>query len=63
MAKRKKTAGSRIAEAKKKIVAQKRRALRPTLPVNAQARVSESLIERKRRDERRRAQREEWEDF
>jgi hypothetical protein len=60
---RKKTARAKIAQAKKKIETQRKRAQRPTLPVNTQARVSESLVERKRREERRRLQKRDWENL
>ncbi len=56
------TAG-RIAELKEKIEVQRRRAMRPTLPVNAQTRVSESLVERKRRAEKKRIKRADWDEL
>lgn len=52
----------RIAEIKEKLDVQRRRAARPMLPVNTQARVSETLAERKRRLDRKRAQRKDWEE-
>ena len=61
--KRKKPASSkRLKELEEKIATQQRRALRPTLPVNTQARVSESLVERKRRMAKRLRQRGGWEE-
>ena len=64
MAKKKKPASAkRLKELQEKIGVQRRRALRPTLPVNTQARVSESLIERKRRLEKKSRQRRDWEDL
>ncbi len=62
---RKKKPGSpkRLKELQEKIVTQRRRALRPTLPVNTQARVSESLVEKKRKLERKRRQRRDWENL
>jgi hypothetical protein len=51
----------RVAHAQEKLEIQRRRAARPMLPVNTQARVSETLVERKRKHERRRAQRKDWE--
>jgi hypothetical protein len=52
----------RLKELEEKIATQRRRALRPTLPVNTQARVSESLIERKRRLAKKQRQRGDWEE-
>lgn len=63
MANRKKTPRAKIAEAKRKLEAQRKRAARPVLPVNTQARVSESMMERKRREERRRIQKRDWENL
>jgi hypothetical protein len=51
----------RVARAQEQLEVQRRRAARPMLPVNTQARVSETLVERKRKLERRRAQRKDWE--
>ncbi len=59
--KRKPKVKARIHALQEKIEAQRRRALRPTLPVNTQARVSETLIEKKRKLERKRRQRRDWE--
>jgi hypothetical protein len=58
----KKAGAKRLAEIKQKIEAQRRRAARPTLPVNTQVRVSESLAERKRKTERRRKQQRDWDE-
>ncbi|MBV8172841.1 MAG: hypothetical protein JO219_13020 [Candidatus Eremiobacteraeota bacterium] len=57
-----KKTGSRkqIAALQVKLETQRRRAARPTIPVNTHARVSETLAERKRKAERRRAQRQDW---
>jgi hypothetical protein len=63
--KRKKTkrvGAKRLAEIKQKIEAQRRRAARPTLPVNTHVRVSETLAERKRKSERRRKQLRDWDE-
>lgn len=51
----------RVARAQEKLEIQRRRSVRPMLPVNTQARVSETLVERKRKLERRRTQRKDWE--
>lgn len=51
----------RVERAQEKLEVQRRRAARPMLPVNTQAQVSETLVERKRKLERRRAQRKDWE--
>ncbi|HXM17937.1 MAG TPA: hypothetical protein VN934_03905 [Candidatus Tumulicola sp.] len=61
--KKKKSPKRAIATAKKKLAIQRRRAARPTLPVNAHAQVSESLVERKRRLEKRRVQKRDWENL
>ncbi len=61
--KKKKSSKAAIAAAKKKLEIQRRRAARPTLPVNAHAQVSETLIERKRRLEKRRVQKRDWENL
>jgi hypothetical protein len=61
--KRKKKIGAKhIGRIVDKIEAQRRRAARPTLPVNSQARVSETLAERRRKAERKRKQRRDWEE-
>jgi len=60
--KKKRPSKARIQALQTQIETQRRRALRPTLPVNAQTRVSESLVEKKRRLYRKRRQRREWED-
>jgi len=62
--KRKKTGSKRrLEELARKIVAQRKRALRPTLPVNTQTRVSETLVEKRRKIERRSRQRRDWENI
>jgi hypothetical protein len=61
-AKKKKTGARHIAAVKRKIEAQRRRHARPTLPVNTQVRVSDTLIERKRKEERKRRQRRDWDE-
>lgn len=58
----KKTGAKHIAQIKRRIEAQRRRAARPDLPVNTHAQVSESLIERKRKLDRKRAQRRAWDE-
>jgi len=60
---KKKSVRKRVAEIKEKLVTQRLRAARPTLPVNSQARVSETLAERKQKLERKRAQRKDWENI
>ena len=60
--KKKPRAKARIQTLQERIEKQRRRALRPTLPVNAQARVSETLVEKKRKIDRKRRQRRDWED-
>lgn len=59
--KKKHRSSKKIKALQDKIETQRRRRLRPTLPVNAQARVSESLVERKRKLERKMRQRRDWE--
>ena len=61
--KKKRVSAKRLKELTEKIAIQRRRAARPTLPVNSQARVSESLVERKRRLEKKRKQRRDWENL
>jgi len=61
--KKKRASPKRLAELAKKITVQRRRTLRPTLPVNTQTRVSESLVEKKRRLEKKRRQRGDWENL
>jgi hypothetical protein len=61
--KKKSVSPKRLKELQKKIVTQRRRALRPTLPVNTQVHVSETLVEKKRRLERKRRQRKDWENL
>jgi hypothetical protein len=64
MPRKKKTASKkRLKELKEKIAVQRRRAQRPTLPVNTQTRISESLVEKKRRLEKKRRQRHDWENL
>jgi hypothetical protein len=60
--KKKPASPKRLKELEEKIATQRRRALRPTLPVNTQARVSESLVERKRKLEKKRRQSGDWEE-
>jgi hypothetical protein len=59
---KKKASARRLQELAEQIAVQRRRAMRPTLPVNMQARISESLAERQRKIERKRRQRRDWED-
>ena len=63
MSKKKPASAKRLKELAGKIAAQRRRALRPTLPVNTQVRVSESLIEKRRKLEKKSRQRRDWEDL
>lgn len=58
----KKIGAKHLAQVKAKIEVQRRRAARPTLPVNTQVRVSETLTERKRKLERKRKKLRDWED-
>ncbi len=62
MAPRKKPAApAKIAEIKRKIDVQRRRGLRPTVPVNTHVSASESLVEKKRKNEKRLRARKDWE--
>lgn len=61
--KKKPASAKRLKQLEDKIEVQRRRAARPTIPVNTQARVSESLVERKRRLEKKSRQRREWENL
>jgi hypothetical protein len=63
MARKKKVASpSRLRAIKEKIEVQRRRAQRPSLPVNSHAQVSKSRLEQERAAARKRAQRKAWED-
>lgn len=59
---KKRAAKSKIAEIARRIEIQRRRAARPTTPVNAHATVSKSLAEKKRSLDRKARQRKDWED-
>ncbi|MBC5806178.1 MAG: hypothetical protein DLM53_08940 [Candidatus Eremiobacter antarcticus] len=64
MTRRKKPAApARITEIQRKIDVQRRRSLRPTVPVNTHASASGSLIEKKRKNEKRHKARKEWEEL
>jgi hypothetical protein len=64
MTRRKKPASSaKLAEIQHKIDVQRRRGLRPTVPVNTHASASESLVEKKRKNEKRLKARKEWEEL
>jgi hypothetical protein len=64
MARKKKPASkTRIPALQQKIETQRRRTLRPTLPVNAHAPVSETRVEKERKLERRRRQRRDWDEL
>lgn len=64
MTRRKKPASpAKIAEIQRKIDVQRRRGLRPTVPVNTHASASESLVEKKRKNEKRLKARKEWEEL
>jgi hypothetical protein len=52
----------RLAEIEKKIDVQRRRAARPTLPVNTHAPVSKSLAEKKKSLDRKARQRRVWDE-
>jgi len=60
---KKKTSAKHIAALKKKIEQPRRRHERPMLPVNTQVRISETLIERKRKEERKRRQHRDWDEL
>ncbi len=60
---KKRAAPAKMAEIQHKIDVQRRRGLRPTVPVNTHASVSESLIEKKRKNEKRLKARKEWEEL
>ncbi len=60
--KKKRSVAQHVADVREKIEIQLRRAQRPPLPVNVHATVSESLRDRKRKLDRRRLQRKDWED-
>jgi hypothetical protein len=63
MARKKKPASkAHIKALQRKIEEQRRRALRPSLPINARALISESRVEKQRKLERKRRQRRDWED-
>lgn len=57
---RKRGSAQHVADVKEKIEIQMRRAGRPTLPINARAPVSETLVEKKRKLEAKARQRKEW---
>jgi hypothetical protein len=59
--KKKPASRARLAEIAQKIEEQRRRAVRPTLPVNTHAQVSKSRKEQERAIDRRKRQRREWE--
>jgi len=52
---------AQLAEIARKIEAQRRRAARPTLPVNAHAQVSKSRKDKERASDRRKRQTRDWE--
>jgi hypothetical protein len=51
-----------VAEVRERIETQLRRAARPTIPVNTHAPVSDSLLEKKRKLDKKRRQRKDWEE-
>lgn len=59
--KKKRSVARHVAEVREKIDIQLRRAARPALPVNTHAPVSDSLVEKKRKLEKKSKQRKEWE--
>ena len=59
---KKRTSKARLAEIKQKIDVQRRRAARPTLPVNTHAPVSKSLAEKKKSADRKARQSRTWSD-
>jgi len=58
--KKKRSPAQHVADVREKIEIQLRRAVRPTLPVNTHAPVSESLVEKKRKLEKKSRQRKDW---
>jgi hypothetical protein len=58
--KKKRASKARLLEIERKIEVQRRRAARPTLPVNAHAPISKSLKEKREALERRARQKREW---
>jgi len=60
-AKKKRSVAKHVAEVREKIERQLRRAVRPTLPVNTHAPVSESLVEKRRKLDAKLRQRKDWE--
>ncbi len=59
---KKRTSKARLADIKKKIDVQRRRAARPTLPVNTHAPVSKSLVEKKKSADRKARQSRTWDE-
>jgi hypothetical protein len=60
---KKRVSKSRLADLEKQIETQRRRAARPTLPVNTHAPVSKSLREKKESLERKASRRRDWDDL
>ena len=60
--KKKRASKTRLAEIERKIEVQRRRAERPTLPVNTHAPVSKSKAEKRHSLERKARQRRDWDD-
>jgi hypothetical protein len=59
---KKRASKARLADIERKIEVQRRRAARPTLPVNTHAPVSKSLVQKKKSVERKARQRRAWDD-
>jgi hypothetical protein len=59
---KKRVTKAKIAELERRIEVQRKRAARPTAPVNTHASVSKSLVEKKRSLERKSRQRKDWEE-
>jgi len=58
---KKRATKAKIAEIERRIEIQRKRAARPTTPVNTHASISKSLVEKKRSLDRKARQRKDWE--
>ena len=61
--KKKRSVARHVAEVREKIEIQLRRAVRPALPVNTHAPVSDSLVQKKRKLQKKSRQRKEWDNL
>ena len=59
---KKRASKARLVDITRKIDVQRRRAARPTLPVNTHAPVSKSMAEKKKAEDRKARQRRSWDD-